>query len=94
MIVLAALLLAPQVTATEPALPPDVQAFVDRYDECEHWLGEEPYDAARKREINRAIKKVCTRIDEWPAKLRAAHPANTAVDRVLFERPPLLSGTN
>jgi hypothetical protein len=94
MIVLAALLLAHQVAATEPALPRDVQAFVDRYDECEHWLGEEPYDAARRREINRAIKKVCTGIDALPAKLRAAHPTNTAVDRVLFERPPLLSGTN
>ena len=29
--------------------------FLDRRMACEHWMGEEPYDAPRRREIEAAI---------------------------------------
>ena len=83
------LILAQAVAATSPALPPDVAKWVERYDECEHWLGEEPYDAARRREIDRAIRSVCRGLDEQRAVLIAKYPMSTAVDRVTFERQPL-----
>ncbi len=77
------------VDATEPALPPDARKFLLRYEECEHWLGEEPYDEARRRQIDRAVNKVCRGIDRAATRLRAKHPTNMAVDRLLVEHPPL-----
>ena len=53
--------------ATGPALPPDAAKWVKRYDECEHWLGEEPYDAKRRREIDKAIKRLCTGLNKQRA---------------------------
>lgn len=35
--------------------PPDVVALVGRRLECQHWGGEEPYDAARRAEILAAV---------------------------------------
>lgn len=83
------LIVAQVVMATSPALPPHAAKWVERYDECEHWLGEEPYDAARRREIDKAIKTVCTGLDEQRDALIARNPRSTAVDRVTFERQPL-----
>jgi hypothetical protein len=33
--------------------PQDAALFIDRYVECNHWGGEEPYDAERKKEIRK-----------------------------------------
>ena len=82
------MLLAQTVMAAEPALPLDAEAWVQRYDECEHWLGEEPYDAKRRRQINKAIKSVCFGLDKQRAALIARYPGNIAVGRVTSERPP------
>lgn len=40
-------------------LPPDVRAFVVRNDACEHFLGEEPYDAERRKQLEAAFRKYC-----------------------------------
>jgi len=49
----------------EPSLPADVQAFVQRVDECAHWTGEEPYDRARAKEIADAIADLgCAEIEQ------------------------------
>ncbi len=48
-------------------LPGDVQHFIARYEDCEHWAGEEPYDAERGNEISAAIEETCRGID---ARLR------------------------
>ena len=39
------------------ALPKDAGAVVKRRLECDHWVGEEPYDKARAREIAGAIRR-------------------------------------
>ena len=83
------MLLAQTVLAAEPALPPDAEKWVQRYDACEHWLGEEPYDAKRRRQINKAIKSVCFGLEKQRAALIARYPNNIAVDRITSERPPL-----
>jgi hypothetical protein len=38
-------------------LPKDVAAVLTRRVACNHWMGEEPYDKARAREIERAIRQ-------------------------------------
>lgn len=44
-------------------LPGDVQHFIANYEECEHWAGEEPYDAERRNEIAAAVEETCRGID-------------------------------
>ena len=40
-----------------------VARFVERAQMCEHWMGEEPYDDARRAEINRNLNDLrCTTI--------------------------------
>ncbi|MCS6624882.1 hypothetical protein N0B44_18360 [Roseibacterium beibuensis] len=40
-----------------------VSRFVERAKMCEHWAGEEPYDAARRAEIERNLRDLrCTTI--------------------------------
>lgn len=40
-----------------------VTRFVERAQMCEHWAGEEPYDAARRAEIDRNLNDLrCTTI--------------------------------
>lgn len=38
--------------------PADVVALVGRRLECQHWAGEEPYDAARRTEILSAVTRL------------------------------------
>lgn len=40
-----------------------VTRFVERAEMCEHWMGEEPYDDARRAEIDRNLDELrCTTI--------------------------------
>ncbi|TCK48263.1 hypothetical protein C8F00_0602 [Xanthomonas vasicola] len=48
-------------------MPEDVRKRVDDYDTCEHFAGEEPYDADRRHEIEVAVAQFCT-----PAPARLA----------------------
>ena len=55
--------------------PEDVKKLIDRISDCNHWAGEEAYDAERKREIWRAVKRLkCDRLekDEVAARKRYA----------------------
>lgn len=45
-------------------LPQEVSAFLKRRSDCAHWGGEDPYDAARARQIAAAVKQLgCDRLD-------------------------------
>ncbi|WP_425330410.1 hypothetical protein [Xanthomonas citri] len=48
-------------------MPEDVRKLVEDYDTCEHFAGEEPYDADRRHEIEVAVAQFCT-----PAPARLA----------------------
>ncbi|NIJ87282.1 hypothetical protein FHR49_000030 [Xanthomonas campestris] len=50
-------------------MPDDVRALVDDYDTCEHFAGEEPYDADRRHEIEVAVAQFCTPAPARLAKL-------------------------
>ena len=65
-------------------LPADVQHFIVNHSDCEHWAGEEPYDATRRREIDRGITASCKGLDASAVTLRkryAKHPRIRAVLR-------------
>ena len=62
------------------AAPADVQAFMVRAADCNHWGGEEPYDAARRREINKAVAELrCTALSGDEKRLRGKYARNQTV---------------
>ena len=64
-LVLFTALLVPALVRADNDTPTDVATFLERSDECEHWAGEEPYDAARRKEIEQAVKKLkCETVDD------------------------------
>lgn len=65
---------ADEAVGARAAIPADVARYIDRRRGCNHWLGEDGYDAERAREIARVVKKLaCTRIDGDEARLRRRH---------------------
>ncbi len=66
--------------------PPQIAAFIERRAGCNHFLGEEPYDRARRAEIEAALKELsCDRIDEDERSLRAAHSGRPAILELLTD---------
>ncbi|GJI94023.1 hypothetical protein RugamoR57_07410 [Duganella caerulea] len=64
--------------------PKAVASVVERIAMCTHFAGEEPYDAARGREIAAAMKKYrCDKLDKDEAALRKRYQGNAAVLGVL-----------
>lgn len=37
--------------------PSDIKEFLGRVESCNHWAGEEPYDDARRKEIEKALEE-------------------------------------
>jgi hypothetical protein len=60
-------------------LPADVAAFVQRRDACDHFRGEEPYDAARAAELRTKLAQTCKGTDKQLAALRRKYAANRRV---------------
>lgn len=66
-------------------LPRDVESFIRQRESCDHWRGEEPYDAARKREITRGLCAECTGADSRLLRLKRKYAGNHAVSSALAE---------
>ena len=66
-----------------PALPDDVAKFVARRDLCDHFRGEEPYDAERRRFLEKNLSEYCTGTDRELAALKGKYRAHEAVIRKL-----------
>jgi hypothetical protein len=65
-------------------LPKDAAAMVERRANCNHWQGEEPYDKARGREIDRALTRYrCDFIERDEEKLRARYTDQPEVIKAL-----------
>lgn len=78
------LLVADDFDARLAAAPADVRAFVGRKAECDHWLGEEPYDADRAREIEAALSTLaCDGIDRQEMGLRQHYAGNREITLLL-----------
>lgn len=59
--------------------PKDVAKFQADVETCIHFAGEEPYDAARRREINAAVRKHCGPAERNGAPLRKKYAKNPLV---------------
>ena len=69
-----------------PALPADVQSWLSRFEQCEHWAGEEPYDEARGKEIDAAFDKLnCKNISADAQKLEQRYKNNAAVIKAIHD---------
>ena len=65
--------------------PREVHVFADRYDACQHFLGEEPYDNERRRFLEKSIHETCTGNDKQLRKLRSIYVGDAEMTRVLNE---------
>lgn len=70
-------------------MPADVQRYLVKRADCEHWSGEEPYDADRKAEIERNVNESCTGLDAQTAALRTRHANDPAVADMLGKLDPI-----
>lgn len=66
--------------AARKTVPADVGAYMDRAEGCWHFAGEEPYDAARRAQIDRALADLrCTRLKEDATALRRKYARSAPV---------------
>lgn len=65
-------------------MPADVQAFIARENSCEHFAGEEPYDDARRRELEAAAARFCDDREKIFADLVARHRDDCAIRQALI----------
>ena len=69
-------------------LPKDVVKLLESRESCDHWRGEEGYDAERKADIAWAICASCTGTDEKLALLKKKYRDNKSVMDKLNELEP------
>jgi hypothetical protein len=81
------MLMVPSADGAEPTvttgLPADVAMFKKHRDLCDHFRGEEPYDAERRAFLEESLKKYCTGTDQELASLRTKYKNNVVVLKVL-----------
>ncbi len=80
---------APEHRADWCEWPRDVRAFVDRYDACHHFSGEEPYDEARRAFLAKSIRDTCTGNDKRLLRLKAGYANDAEITRLLESLQPL-----
>lgn len=87
--VLVFMLMAPSADGAEPnattGLPAGVATFKKHRDLCDHFRGEEPYDAERRAFLEESLKKYCTGTDQELASLRTKYRNNIVVLKVLSD---------
>ena len=64
-------------------MPADVRAFVAKRTQCDHFRGEEPYDAARAADLDRRMRATCTGTDATLARLKRIHHRDRAAMQAL-----------
>jgi hypothetical protein len=60
-------------------LPGDVERFIDRRESCEHFMSEEPYDAARAAFLERQARRYCAGSDVELATLKEEYASDPRV---------------
>lgn len=75
-----------RLKARVAAGPRKVAAFIERRAGCNHFLGEEPYDAERRAFLEKTIRELrCARIERDERALRRQFRKQPAVLRLLDE---------
>lgn len=67
----------------DPATPPEVWAFAERYENCVHFQGEEPYDEPRKKEVADEIAASCPGNEETLLALEKKYAADPVAMKLL-----------
>jgi hypothetical protein len=79
-----ACLLALTACASAPrGVPTEVRTLLEREEMCEHWAGEEPYDPARRQEIEAGIAASCPGNDAERARLEQKYRGEAEATRAL-----------
>lgn len=66
--------------------PPDLRAVIERRLGCNHWGGEEPYDADRAAQIRAAAERLrCRTLEADEARMRQRHARHPARLKLLRE---------
>lgn len=82
------LCLLPAMPAQAAPLPADVQTFINRRNDCDHFRGEDSPDAERRAEIDKELKRLCTGSDSELARLMRRYAKNKAVQDALGDYDP------
>jgi hypothetical protein len=75
-------------------LPEDVARFVERRDACDHFRGEEPYDAKRREFLEQQMLKLCVGSDKQLAELKKKYRSNRTIMTKLNEYEAQIEGTS
>ncbi len=79
---------SPDIEALKKGMPKDVATFISRAFGCNHWGGEEAYDAAydaaRAKEIKEAVRKLgCDKLEADETTLRKKYKDDPKVLRAM-----------
>ncbi len=58
------------------SFPADVSSFIEQRELCDHFRGEDPYDAERRAFLEKSILELCTGTDLALAKLKSKYINN------------------
>src|SRR5580704_12913714 len=79
-----------QLASITHGQPRAVRLFIQRRAECNHWAGEEGYDAARLKQINAAVARLrCARLDRDEKTLRRTYRKHPSVLKALTQAAAL-----
>jgi hypothetical protein len=78
---------APGADPAGPEVPDEVAALIARWESCQHWAGEEPYDDERRREIAAGVAASCPGNDETRARLLETYADRPDIVRRLRDLP-------
>ena len=72
------------VTALQKGMPSDVVKLINRIVACNHWSGEEAYDAERQRDIEDALRESrCDQLKRDETSIRDKYRRNKKVEKAL-----------
>ncbi len=90
LLALTAICVGPAIAQT--TLPNDVTRFVERRDRCDHFRGEEPYDAQRRAFLARQLRRSCSGTDRRLAALKSKYRDSPSTRSVLDAYEPSIEG--
>ncbi|AGB75085.1 hypothetical protein RTCIAT899_PC06465 (plasmid) [Rhizobium tropici CIAT 899] len=76
---------AESVPSTGLSLPAEVEAFIIRRNDCDHFRGEASPDASRQAQIDRELRRLCTGTDVALARLLKRYAKNAKVQGALAD---------
>ena len=80
-----------RIAALKKGQPKAIASLIDRIADCQHWSGEEPYDAERAKEMAAAMSRLrCDRLETDEAQVRKHYAREPKVALALNELKRLL----